>query len=152
MGEVLPVTYLAQHGETAWSLTGQHTGLTVADERNIHSSESWMTLIHPDDFAGYVETWNRCSAAGQPGEIEAGVGAPTGSTAGSCIMPAESGLSESFAQKLGELYGTESENPLHPFGSVQSVVRSLGFGAKSHSDSLWHESRSGDRMTETMRL
>ena len=28
MNEVLPVVYLARHGETAWSLTGQHTGLT----------------------------------------------------------------------------------------------------------------------------
>lgn len=28
MSEVLPVIYLARHGETAWSLTGQHTGLT----------------------------------------------------------------------------------------------------------------------------
>jgi len=28
MSEALPVTYLARHGETAWSLTGQHTGLT----------------------------------------------------------------------------------------------------------------------------
>jgi probable phosphoglycerate mutase len=28
MGEALPVVYLARHGETAWSLTGQHTGLT----------------------------------------------------------------------------------------------------------------------------
>jgi len=28
MNETLPVVYLARHGETAWSLSGQHTGLT----------------------------------------------------------------------------------------------------------------------------
>ncbi len=28
MRETLPVVYLARHGETAWSLSGQHTGLT----------------------------------------------------------------------------------------------------------------------------
>jgi broad specificity phosphatase PhoE len=28
MSNDLPVVYLARHGETAWSLTGQHTGLT----------------------------------------------------------------------------------------------------------------------------
>src|SRR5258705_1019550 len=28
MSEILPVVYLVRHGETAWSLTGQHTGLT----------------------------------------------------------------------------------------------------------------------------
>ena len=28
MSEALPVAYLARHGETAWSVTGQHTGLT----------------------------------------------------------------------------------------------------------------------------
>src|SRR5438876_10991871 len=28
MDETLPTVYIARHGETAWSLTGQHTGLT----------------------------------------------------------------------------------------------------------------------------
>ena len=39
MSEGLPVVYLARHGETAWSLSGQHTGLkdlplTERGERN----------------------------------------------------------------------------------------------------------------------
>jgi len=28
MSEILPVIYLARHGETVWSVTGQHTGVT----------------------------------------------------------------------------------------------------------------------------
>jgi broad specificity phosphatase PhoE len=27
MSETIPVVYLARHGETAWTITGQHTGL-----------------------------------------------------------------------------------------------------------------------------
>ena len=39
MSEVLPVLYMARHGETEWSVSGQHTGLsdlplTLNDERN----------------------------------------------------------------------------------------------------------------------
>jgi broad specificity phosphatase PhoE len=42
MREALPIVYLARHGETAWSLTGQHTGLTdlpltPTGERNARS-------------------------------------------------------------------------------------------------------------------
>jgi len=41
MTEALPTVYLARHGETAWSLSGQHTGLTdipltERGERNAH--------------------------------------------------------------------------------------------------------------------
>ncbi len=39
MSETLPIVYLARHGETAWSISGQHTGrtdlpLTEQGERN----------------------------------------------------------------------------------------------------------------------
>jgi broad specificity phosphatase PhoE len=40
MSEVLPTIYVARHGETAWSLTGQHTGLTdlPLTERGEHNA------------------------------------------------------------------------------------------------------------------
>jgi broad specificity phosphatase PhoE len=41
MSETFPIIYLARHGETAWSLSGQHMGLTdlpltERGERNAH--------------------------------------------------------------------------------------------------------------------
>src|SRR3974390_2214289 len=44
MSASLPIVYLARHGETAWSLTGQHTGrtdlpLTKRGERNARRLE-----------------------------------------------------------------------------------------------------------------
>ena len=41
MSEVLPIVYLARHGETAWTISGQHTSvtdltLTERGERNAH--------------------------------------------------------------------------------------------------------------------
>jgi probable phosphoglycerate mutase len=52
MSDALPVVYLARHGETAWSLTGQHTGLTdlpltERGERNARSLGErlkWLTF------------------------------------------------------------------------------------------------------------
>ena len=40
MSEILPVIYLVRHGETAWSLTGQHTGLTdlALTERGVRNA------------------------------------------------------------------------------------------------------------------
>ncbi len=44
MREELPIIYLARHGETAWSLTGQHTGVTdlpLTKGRRVRCSNTW---------------------------------------------------------------------------------------------------------------
>src|SRR5882724_9285021 len=74
MAEVLPEVYLARHGETAWTLSGQHTGrtdlpLTLRGERNAFSlgkrlqgSHFSRVLVSPlnrarrtCELAGYLE-------------------------------------------------------------------------------------------------
>jgi probable phosphoglycerate mutase len=52
MTETLSVAYLARHGETAWTLSGQHTGLTdlpltERGERNAHRLGERLRVIKP---------------------------------------------------------------------------------------------------------
>ena len=48
MNDILPAIYLARHGETAWSLTGQHTGLTDVPltERGKTSRQTLEALLN----------------------------------------------------------------------------------------------------------
>jgi len=51
--EALPVTYLARHGETAWSLSGQHTGRTdlPLTDRRERNARALGALLRGLDFA-----------------------------------------------------------------------------------------------------
>jgi broad specificity phosphatase PhoE len=66
MDDPLPIIYLARHGETAWSLTGQHTGLTdlpltERGERNARSLGKRLTGL---SFAKvFTSPLQRASAA-----------------------------------------------------------------------------------------
>lgn len=53
MSEALPVVYLARHGETAWSLSGQHTGLTdlPLTERGERNARQLGERLHGLTFA-----------------------------------------------------------------------------------------------------
>jgi probable phosphoglycerate mutase len=69
--ETFPVVYLARHGETAWSLTGQHTGLTDLPltehgERNArHLGERLRGLKFANVFTSPLERAVRtCELAG----------------------------------------------------------------------------------------
>jgi probable phosphoglycerate mutase len=56
MIQVLPVVYLARHGETAWSLSGQHTGLTdlPLTERGERNARSLGRRLRSLTFAKVV--------------------------------------------------------------------------------------------------
>src|SRR5713226_1338612 len=58
MSEGLPVVYLARHGETAWSLSGQHTGLTdlPLTERGERNARSLGNRLRGLTFAGILSS------------------------------------------------------------------------------------------------
>src|SRR5215212_11159674 len=71
MPQILPALYLARHGETAWSLTGQHTGLTDIPltehgERNAKRLGERMQGIHFDHVftSPLVRAHHTCDLAG----------------------------------------------------------------------------------------
>jgi broad specificity phosphatase PhoE len=53
MTEVLPLVYLARHGETAWSLSGQHTGRTdlPLTEHGVRQAEALGERLRGSAFA-----------------------------------------------------------------------------------------------------
>jgi probable phosphoglycerate mutase len=71
MNKKLPVIYLARHGETAWTLTGQHTGLTdlpltPQGERNARGLGDRLTgLVFVKVFTSPLQRARRtCELAG----------------------------------------------------------------------------------------
>ena len=67
----LPLTYLARHGETAWSLSGQHTGLTdlpltEVGERNARKLRDALAgLTFAKVFSSPLRrAWRTCELAG----------------------------------------------------------------------------------------
>jgi probable phosphoglycerate mutase len=77
MSDALPVVYLARHGETAWSVSGQHTGLTDLPltkngERNAHRlGERLKGLTFAKVFTSPLKRAARtCELAGFGGAAE----------------------------------------------------------------------------------
>src|ERR1700732_4239376 len=78
MSDALPLVYLARHGETAWSLSGQHTGrtdlpLTERGEQNARSlAERLKGATFAKVFTSPLQRASRtCELAGFGGVAEA---------------------------------------------------------------------------------
>src|SRR5215470_16018343 len=73
----LPVIYLARHGETAWSITGQHTGLTdlpltpVGESNAIKLGGALKGLKFARVFSSPLRrAWRTCELAGFRARVE----------------------------------------------------------------------------------
>ena len=64
MSEVLPIVYLARHGETAWTITGQHTGLTdlPLTERGERNARRLAERLRGLTFARVFTSPMQCAA------------------------------------------------------------------------------------------
>lgn len=88
MSEALPATYLARHGETAWSLSGQHTGrtdlpLTERRERNARALGALLRgLVFAKVFTSPLQrAAGTCELAGFGAVAEIDLTLSNGSTA-----------------------------------------------------------------------
>jgi broad specificity phosphatase PhoE len=71
MSEVLPIVYLARHGETAWTLSGQHTGLTdlpltERGERNARRLEERLRGVSLANSTSRLWASSLCAASAPP--------------------------------------------------------------------------------------
>lgn len=82
MSAALPVIYLARHGETAWSLSGQHTGRTdlPMTDRGEHHARALGARLHGLRFAAVMTSPSQrairtCALAGfgASAEVEPGL-------------------------------------------------------------------------------
>lgn len=77
MSEVVPIIYLARHGETAWSATGRHTGLTdlPLNKRGEHNARQLGRRLAGMSFAAVLTSPSQrakrtCELAGFAGNAE----------------------------------------------------------------------------------
>ncbi|MBZ0231432.1 MAG: histidine phosphatase family protein [Deltaproteobacteria bacterium] len=68
MNPALPVVYVVRHADTAWTLTGQHTGrtdlpLTEQGERQARALGPSLTALHVDRIVSSPSSMPRMAAS-----------------------------------------------------------------------------------------